>query len=106
MTTLITNKARAYVNFGRWVSDCPMNCGSAMQLEAGQAVFQCVECKYLSDIEWPDNADEIWVTLSKRPANKFRNWFPKDHELAIRSHCPHGQSVKDLEEENQENGVV
>jgi hypothetical protein len=99
MATLVTSKARAYVNFGRWIADCPTSCGSAIQLQPGQAVFQCVECYFMTSVEWPNDPDGIWEALGKRPANKHRNWFPSGHELALRSNSPHGQTVKDLEEE-------
>lgn len=105
MATLITNRARAYVNFGRWIADCPINCGSAMQLQPGQDTFQCAECRFITSVEWPSNADAIWEALEKRPAKKFRNWFPSNHELALRSNCPHGQSTEELEEETREHGV-
>lgn len=103
MTTLITNKARAYVNFGRWIADCPAACGSALQLQPGQGMFQCVECYHIASVEWPDNSDEIWVALNKRSANRNRNWFPANHELALRSGVPHGQTVQELEDETVEN---
>lgn len=103
MTTLITNEARAYVNFGRWIADCPTDCGSALKLEPGQGMFQCVECFHICSVDWPANAEDIWDTLAKRPAPKHRNWFPSQHELALRSNCPHGQTVAELEEETAEN---
>lgn len=102
MATLITNKARAYVNFGRWIADCPTGCGSALQLNPGHGMFQCVECFFVTEVEWPNNAEDIWETLAKRPAPKFRNWFPEGHELALRANCPHGQTVKELEDEAAE----
>lgn len=103
MATLITNNARAYVNFGRWIADCPMRCGSAIQLQGGQDVFHCPECTYLASVEWPTNADEIWQALGERPAKRNRNWFPENHELALRSGSPHGQTVAELRDETEEN---
>lgn len=103
---LITNQARAYVNFGRWVADCPLDCGSAMQLQPGQGSYHCVECGHLATIEWPDNADDIWAALDERNAKRNRNWFPSNHTLALRSGSPHGQTVQELRDETQENKVV
>lgn len=103
MTALIApRRARAYVNFGRWVADCPWDCGSAAQLQPHQAVFQCIECHSISEIDWPGNADEIWEALGKRRAPRNRNWYPEGHLLAVRAGIPHGQSVKQLEDETAE----
>ncbi len=104
--TLLTNKARAYVNFGRWITDCPADCGSAIQLERAQAVFRCPECMFMTEVEWPANPDEIWEALGKRPAKRNRNWFPSGHTLALRSGSPHGQTIQELEDETRDNGVV
>lgn len=105
MATLLTNQARAYVNFGRWIADCPIDCGSAMQLQPGQAAFHCPECGHLTTVEWPSNPDEIWEALGKRQAKRNRNWFPSGHQLALRSGSPHGQSVAELDAETEENKV-
>lgn len=103
MTALIEPaKARAYVNFGRWVADCPTECGCALELKPGMPLFACPECKVISHVEWPPDPDGIWEALLKRPAPKTRNWYPHGHELAIRAHIPHGQTVKDLEDETLE----
>lgn len=103
---LITNQARAYVNFGRWIADCPMDCGSAMQLVKLQGGYHCTECGHLTSVEWPNNPDEIWTALEARPAKRNRNWFPSGHNLALRSGSPHGQSVEELQDETQEHKVV
>lgn len=100
--TLLTNKARAYVNFGRWIADCPMDCGSALQLRDAQPTFDCVECGFSTEIEWPDNVNDIWSALLERPAKRNRNWFPSNHTLALRSFSPHGQSVQELRDETEE----
>lgn len=99
---LVTNKARAYVNFGRWIADCPTDCGSALQLQAQQGMFHCVECGHIAPVEWPEDADPITEELAKRPAPRNRNWFPKGHDLALRAGLPHGQSVKELQDETVE----
>jgi Fe2+ or Zn2+ uptake regulation protein len=99
---LITTRARAYVNFGRWVAECPYLCGSAMQLEPHETHLRCTECLTISEIEWPPNADEIWQALEERRAPRNRNWFPAGHELALRAGCPHGQTVEELRQETRD----
>lgn len=98
-------EARAYVNHGRWLADCPRDCGGALQLDPKQTNFHCRECKWIGGIEWPDNADEIMEALEERVVPKTRNWFPSGHTLALRSSTPHGQTVKQLMEETEENEV-
>lgn len=105
MATILRNAARAYVNWGRWVADCPQNCGSALSLESGQATFHCSECHSLSVIEWPENMGEIMDALAERPVPRTRNWFPASHDLALRFGLPHGQTARQLREEGRENGV-
>lgn len=100
---LITTRARAYVNFGRWVADCPTGCGCALELTRGLGVFACPECKALNPVEWPRDPDAIWEALLERPAPKNRNWFPENHELALRGGSPHGQTPQQLRDETQEN---
>lgn len=107
MTALYTpTSAYAYVNFGRWISDCPQGCGNAMALEANQTTFYCAPpggCGHVGQVVWPVDAVEIWEALQERVMPKTRNWFPKDHVLAIKASCPHGQSAKELRDEAQEN---
>lgn len=102
MSTLITNRARAYINFGRWVADCPSDCGSALQLQPGQTLFPCEECRRFAEIDWPDDPDGLWEALQRRPAPRNRNWFPSGHVLALKAGLPHGQSVQDLIDETAE----
>lgn len=104
MTALIRPAmARAYVNFGRWVADCPQDCGCALALQPGMLLFSCPECHHMCEVEWPADPDGIWEALSERPAPRNRNWFPAGHGLAVRSGSPHGQSVKELRDETAEN---
>lgn len=106
--TLIKVTARAYVNFGRWISDCPLGCGNAYALEPRQAQFYCQPpngCGHLSTIEWPSDPDGIWDALMERRMPKTRNWFPADHELALRANVPNGQSVDELKAETKDNEV-
>lgn len=109
MTLLTTAQARAYVNFGRWIADCPLGCGNAYALQPNQPQFFCQlphGCGHIASIEWPSNPDEIWEALQERRMPKTRNWFPQSHELALRSNSPHGQSVIELREETRENEVT
>lgn len=96
MTLLRPARARAYVNHGRWVADCPAECGCALRLDPQQASFACPECYTITEIEWPDNPDAIWQALLERPKVRNRNWFPASHELAIRANLPHGQTAAEL----------
>jgi hypothetical protein len=48
---------------------------------------------------------EITAVLALRPIPQTRNWYPRDHDIALRFRIPHGQSVDDLREENAEHGV-
>lgn len=100
--------ALAYVNFGRWVADCPQGCGNAYGVTPDQMHFMCETpygCGHITTLKWPHNAREIWNVLMARPMPKTRNWFPKNHPLAIRSGCPDGQTVEELLAEARANGV-
>jgi|SRR5688572_12525247 len=97
-----TNMARAYVNHGRWVADCPTTCGGAEELEAGQTMFACEECFQISPVDWPSDADEIWNALQERPFNRVRHWYPAQHDLAVRAGIPHGQTPEELRQEATE----
>lgn len=122
MAHLIATRARAYVYAGDWVADCPRNCGNVEHLYARsnprnpaspRAVqlpsFYCSYCK-LGDtetvpVDWPPNMMEIMTVLMLRPIPHTRNWYPKDHDTALKYRIPHGQSIDDLRAENAEHGV-
>lgn len=105
MTALILPPTvRVYVNHSRWIAECPYGCGAALALTGRETTFHCTECQSILIIEWPDNADEIWEALMERKFPRFRNWFPKDHEMAIKCGLPHGQTPKELRDEAAENG--
>lgn len=107
MASLLTERARAYVNHGRWIADCTRtDCANAEALEPRQVTFHCSNCLQLADIEWPPDVDELWAVLLRRPVPQTRNWFPSGHELALRSGTPHGQTAADLEDENREHEVT
>jgi hypothetical protein len=96
-------KARAYHNHSRWVADCPRaHCANAEALAPAQGTFHCSACHHVAPLDWPADAEQITVTLARRPVPSTRNWFPSGHELALRAGLPHGQSVADLEAETRE----
>lgn len=102
--------ARAFVNHGRWIAECPRDlCSNALALESRQGRFVCDTepdgCGADAPIEWPPDADEIWKALQRRPVPATRNWFPAEHELAVRAGEPHGQTVADLLAEGEQHGV-
>lgn len=109
--------ARAYVYSGDWVADCPRpDCGNVEFLYAPSRMngprdqrkpfFMCSFCGKQAPIDWPGTEHEILQVLSLRPVPRTRNWYPKDHPVAVNFRIPHGQSVKDLLNENEEHGVI
>ena len=81
----------AYVNWGRWVVNCP-NCNSAELAAPGAAAFHCRECGYADGVLWPADLAAIEAALSKRPDARNRNW------------CP-GETVEQLSLENVVHGL-
>jgi hypothetical protein len=116
---LIAATARAYVYAGDWVSDCPRaGCGGVEHLYeranprnpasprvVAKPEFRCSYCQMTAPIEWPPNMAELMSVLMLRPIPHTRNWYPKDHDTAVRFRVPHGQTVDELREENREHGV-
>jgi hypothetical protein len=88
--------ALVYVNWGMWVAGCPRD-GCLNSEHLGHAPisghvgglteigFRCSSCGLLCEAEWPDNAEDIWYLLSKRPVKETRNWHPHEtlEELLI-----------------------
>lgn len=112
--------ARAYVYAGDWVADCPRppdqgKCGNVEFLYAPSRMngprdqkkpfFHCSYCGQQAEIDWPDSEHEILMVLSLRPIPDTRNWYPADHPVAVNFRIPHGQSIRDLLDENAEHGV-
>lgn len=104
--TLLTVRAIAYVNHGRWCADCPRPyCSNAVKLEPGQTTFHCggVDgCKLIAELEWPVGAGEIWEALAERPVPGTRNWAPAGHRQALVTGHPNGQTVAQLRDETRE----
>ena len=108
--------ARAYVYSGDWVADCPRaGCanvehlykpsrrGGSRDLVVG--FYHCSYCGMQADIDWPDSRHAILAVLTRRPLPDTRNWYPADHPVAVKFRLPHGQSVRDLEDENEAHDV-
>jgi hypothetical protein len=113
-----TPVARAYVYAGDWVADCPRpggQCGNVEFLYRPSRIggprdvpvdfYACSHCGMQAPVAWPDDPHAILAVLSRRPVPDTRNWYPADHPVAIRFGLPHGQSVRDLEDESAEHGV-
>lgn len=104
---IVTNNALAYINWGNWVADCSRGCGFAVSLEPHQTSFACElklgGCGHINTVLWPENASELFKVLEDRSMPKTRNWFPRNHPLAIKAGCPHGQTVQELRTETEEN---
>lgn len=116
---LLTPKTQAYIYSGEWVGDCPREgCANVEYLWTPvypngprvqpRGFYICSHCGIQATIEWPpqDFMVAALAVLMERPIPDTRNWYPKDHDVATRFHIPHGQSVKDLQDENREHGVV
>lgn len=115
--------ARAYVYHGEWVADCPRPPGSDGRPVCGGVEFLftpsrmngprdrrrdfylCSNCGMQSGIDWPGNELPIMVVLMLRPVPDTRNWYPRDHPVAVNFGLEHGQTVVDLMEENELHGV-
>lgn len=108
--------ARAYVYAGDWVADCTRpGCGNVEYLYAPSApggvrhlrkpIFMCSNCGMQAVVDWPDHEMEILSVLSRRPVPQNRNWYPQDHPVAVNFRLEHGQSIRDLLDENEEHGV-
>ena len=107
MPVLLSNRACARIYAGMWIADCTRpDCANAEKLTLRQSIFYCSNCRQIAEMDWPDDADDLWAVLAVRPVPQTRNWFPEGHDLAVRSGTPHGQTVADLEAENREHGVI
>jgi hypothetical protein len=79
---------QAYVNYGRWVADCPNPaCTNAMAIEPGKDEFRCEfwggtpqaprleGCRTVAEIGWPDDPYGVMADLIDLPEPQ-RNWRP------------------------------
>lgn len=95
----VTSEVAVYVNWGRLIADC--RCGDAREVEIGQRQMTCVD-GHVSALVWPPNTPQIMAALNERTSDKRKNWFPRNHPLALVGGLPHGQSVRDLQEETEQ----
>lgn len=114
--TISQEKVRAYVYHGEWVGDCSRpGCNNVEYLYRPTApngprvrqvdFFICSHCGWQAFVTWPDRLLDISQVLAARPLPDTRNWYPADHPVAVKFNIPHGQTVKDLLDENEEHGV-
>lgn len=86
----------AYANHGRWVVACP-DCDGAQIACPDDRRFMCNECGNVSigglwrPVVWPKDRAKIDALLNLRPRNN-QHWVP-------------GETLADLREENESNGV-
>jgi hypothetical protein len=80
--------ARAYVNHGAWVADCPVpyctgaehagvrwaEVGRIVERGDGAGVMSCRACGWLGAVQWPGERREIETLLMQRPDPRNRNW--------------------------------
>jgi hypothetical protein len=105
-------QAVAYVNCGRWVADCPRpHCNNAIALtsQPRQTMYHCAGedgCHVIAEVNWPNDADEIWDALQQRPVPATRNWAPAGHRQAVACGVPDGQTVSDLHAETKAHEVT
>lgn len=84
--------AKAYINHGRWVVDCP-RCNGGVKVSEQEA--GCPDCGAELAVGWPDQADRDAAeeVLAVRPTEN-RNWYPATED------------VDDLKAENLLHGLV
>ena len=90
-------KANARVNQGRWIVDCPF-CNGAEALWPGEPWFLCGGCKNNDSmlalkVVLPEDISLIEKALEKRTRYENRNWSP-------------GETIRDLEIQNKQKGVI
>jgi len=77
----------AYVDFGRWLANCPHRCGGAEMVSEVYPFFYCLSCG--GDGTWwpvvfPDNARRIEVELLKRKVVEGWAWVPGESLAFLR----------------------
>lgn len=80
--------ARAYVNRGAWVADCPVSfcsgaehagirwgeVGRIVERVDGTGAMSCKACGWIGPVTWPAERREIETLLMQRPDPANRNW--------------------------------
>jgi hypothetical protein len=98
----------AYLNYGRWVADCPVDgCGDARavyhpQTGARQTEDVCAK-GHAFQIEMPPEQVEarIVAAVADRQEDGDKAWFPKGHGWAEAAGFPTGQTPAELVEEGK-----
>ena len=97
--------AVVFVSWGLWVAACPRDgCRGSEHFGHVPGVtqwvggltsfgFVCARCQLVCHSQWPDNADDIWYVLTRRPIWETRNWKP-------------GETLEDLIVENALHGII
>ena len=87
---------KVYVNYGRWIAECP-DCHGAQLACHEDPRFMCNECGNVAAgnlwraLEWPADRPGIEAVLTARP-ERNQNWLP-------------GETVEDLIAETRDHGV-
>ncbi len=88
----------AYINYGRWVVDCPY-CGAALPASKNVRAFWCPECGleplhgYGVRVRFPPDSTMriIETILCMRPLARNRNWRPNESLAQLaRENLDHG----------------
>ena len=92
----IKGSVDAIINHGRYIVNCPNNCGGATLVSNKEPYFICVRCGspendgQLYNVKFPQERTKIEEALLKRP-NTNRNWTK--------------ETVAELEDENRAKGM-
>ncbi|MFD9943192.1 hypothetical protein ACFWYW_14635 [Nonomuraea sp. NPDC059023] len=67
-----TARAYARVDDGRWIADCPWQCGSAFNLPAEATWFWCTQCAaagsgHTAALIWPEHMEQLTANLQSLP---------------------------------------
>lgn len=87
VVTAPSGEVLAYINWSRWVADCPF-CQGAEVVSRRLPVFYCASCGMERNggaparVIFPADADQIEAVLLCRPVVATRNWLP--HEAVTR----------------------
>ena len=94
--------ALAYVNWGRWLAECPVpNCHDARLLMPEDLSITCAN-GHMSPVQWPGGAPgskvvgQITAALADRPEMSTRAWFPAGQPFGQALGAPADQSPEDL----------
>jgi hypothetical protein len=96
-------QALAYVNWGRWVADCPHpECTDAREVSDGRDQDVCHFGHPFTVVRPPAAAmTAIMAELTKRTEDADRSWYPRGHLRARLAGQPTGQTLDELREETR-----